>query len=203
MLTTRTPPQTADTIRASSAEASDASASRASAIAAVARLGPRGAAHRPVAEVRDHVLDADAAGDCHAVPAALAVVEQVVAGHAERHVGRGLVGELGLLHQQDVGGALGEPFLDSLHAGLERVDVPGRDAHSAPPMAFVPERRSADGRRRYDCRSTGRPPLVAAALLPGEVELGRVGDAHDRHRAGLDGVRDHQVRDVRHRCRPC
>jgi hypothetical protein len=59
------------------------------------RIRARGAAHGSVAEVGDDVRDPDAAGDGHPVPAALAVVEQVVAGHAERQLGCSLVGELG------------------------------------------------------------------------------------------------------------
>src|ERR1035437_9940745 len=35
--------------------------------------------------------------------------------------------------------------------------------------------------------------LVAPAFLAGEVELGRVGDAHDGHRAGLDGIGHDEV----------
>src|SRR5664279_2236698 len=52
-------------------------------------------------------------------------------------------------------------------------------------------------------RASELPPagrrLVAAALLSGEVEFGRVGDTHHGHRAGLDRIRDHEIGDVRDR----
>ena len=54
-------------------------------------------AHGTIAEVADRRLEADLAGDGHAVPAALAVVEQLVAGHAEGHLRDVVVRELGLL----------------------------------------------------------------------------------------------------------
>ena len=92
--------------------------------------GPR-IADRPVAEVRDHVRDRQpiAGRDGHPVPAALAVVDELVAGHREGHDRRVRVGQLGLLDEQDVRCRAGQPVLDGLLAGLQRVDVPGRDAH--------------------------------------------------------------------------
>ena len=92
-------------------------------------LGAGGAQRR--AEVRHHVRDARAARDGDAVPPALPVMRQGVAGALE-DVGRGVrVPELRLLHQEHVRlGAL-EPQDDPLQAGLQRVDVPGRDPHGS------------------------------------------------------------------------
>jgi hypothetical protein len=95
------------------------------------RAGP-GIAHGPVAEVRDRILEPDPAGDRDAVPASLAVVEELVPRDREREDGRVLVGELRLLHQQDVRVRPLDPAIHGLLAGLERVDVPGRDPHDGP-----------------------------------------------------------------------
>ena len=96
-------------------------------------LGARRApavAHRAVAEVRDdRVVDRQPARDGDAVPAALAVVDELVAGDPERHLGDRVVSELRLLHEQHVGRGALEPPLDGLEPRPERVDVPGRDPH--------------------------------------------------------------------------
>ena len=45
--------------------------------------------------------------------------------------GKGGVGELGLLHAQHVGPGVVDPLLDARQAGVERVHVPGGDAHAS------------------------------------------------------------------------
>jgi hypothetical protein len=55
-----------------------------------------------IAEVGHHFADADAAGDCYAVPLALAVVSQLVPSltkHRDRRLG---IRQFGLLHQQHI-----------------------------------------------------------------------------------------------------
>src|SRR5262249_21871651 len=76
-----------------------------------------------------HALDPAAAGDGHAVPAALAVVGQRVAAVLEYADRRLRVRELGLLHQEHVGPRAVQPPGDLVQPGLQGVDVPGRDAH--------------------------------------------------------------------------
>src|SRR4029077_1169627 len=85
---------------------------------------------RAVAEVGDDILDADLARDRDAVPATLAVVDEGVAHHLERALRRGGVGQLRLLHQQDVRLGPGDPPVDGVGPGLQRVDVPGGDPHA-------------------------------------------------------------------------
>ena len=86
-------------------------------------------ANRPVAEVRDDVRRPDPAGDGDPIPATLAVVDELVAEHPERQLGRVRVCELRLLHQEDVGLRAPQPLLDGIGPGLQRVDVPGRNPH--------------------------------------------------------------------------
>src|SRR5207249_293345 len=69
------------------------------------------------------------ARDGDAVPAAFAMVGQLIARFAEGRDGRVVVGELGLLHQQHVGPCPFEPPRDLLETRLHRVDVPGGDPH--------------------------------------------------------------------------
>jgi hypothetical protein len=59
----------------------------------------------------------------------LAVMEQLVTRHAEREFGRIVVRQLGLLEEQHVRGRSLEPAFQRLEAGIERIDVPGGDAH--------------------------------------------------------------------------
>src|SRR5664280_1454711 len=59
---------------------------------------------------------------------------------------------------------------------------------TGPGRRHQPRRVAASAAGWRACRR-----LVASALLPGEVELGRVGDAHHGHRAGLDRVGDHEI----------
>src|SRR3954447_10802553 len=56
-------------------------------------------------------------------------MNEAVAAHLEGHDRRVLVGELRLLHQQDVGLRALEPFENAIHACFEGVDVPRRNAH--------------------------------------------------------------------------
>ena len=87
--------------------------------------------HRPVAEIRDDVRDRETVPrrDRDAVPAALAVVDELIAGHREGHDRRVLVRKLGLLDEEDVRFGAGQPVLDRVLAGFQRVDVPCGDAH--------------------------------------------------------------------------
>ena len=59
-----------------------------------------------------------------------AVVGGLVAERLEGEGREAVVGQLGLLHAEDVGLHLGEPLLDASQADLQRVDVPGGDAHA-------------------------------------------------------------------------
>src|SRR4029079_11109735 len=69
--------------------------------------------------------------DSDPVPATFAVVDELVAGHREGHDRCVRVAELGLLHEQQVRLGPGQPLVHGILPGLERVDVPGRDAHGA------------------------------------------------------------------------
>src|SRR4029450_13286555 len=60
---------------------------------------------------------------------ALAMMGEGVAGPPEDVRGRFRVGQLRLLHEQDVGPRAREPPRELLEARLQRVDVPGRDPH--------------------------------------------------------------------------
>ena len=82
-----------------------------------------------VGEAGDDVVEPHPADDRHAVPAPLAVVRALVAEGGEGHRREGGVGQLRLLHADDVGLALGQPLLHPLLAGLERVHVPRHEAH--------------------------------------------------------------------------
>ena len=80
-------------------------------------------------EAGGDVVDADAGQDGDAVPLALPVVHRLVAECREGEVRERVVGELRLLEAQHVGVGVGQPLLDPLLAGLQRVDVPGGDPH--------------------------------------------------------------------------
>ena len=83
-----------------------------------------------LAKVFDDGVDAAAAGDGDAVPSAFAMMRQCIAGLIEHRSRRICVSQLGLLHQQHVGLGSVEPPCDFLEPGLQRIDVPGRDAHA-------------------------------------------------------------------------
>src|SRR5205814_279469 len=61
-----------------------------------------------------------------------AMMRELVAGSAERGHRSVGVSQLGLLHQQDVGARSFEPPGHLVESSLERIHVPGRDAHRAP-----------------------------------------------------------------------
>ena len=83
----------------------------------------------PGAEPVVDVVETDPAGDGHPVPAAVAVGRRFVAEGREGHGRKGGVGQLGLLHAQDIGSGVLDPFLHPRQTGVERVHVPGGDAH--------------------------------------------------------------------------
>src|SRR5439155_12877220 len=86
--------------------------------------GPQG-----LAEVRDDAADRVATRDGDPIPSSFAVVRELVPGPAKR-VGRRVgIGELRLLHQQDVRPRTLEPPENLVEPGLQRVDVPGGDPH--------------------------------------------------------------------------
>src|SRR5664280_778015 len=117
--------------------------------------GGEGRPDGPVPEVRDDVRQPHPAHARDAVPAPLAVLEQRVAGHREGEQRRGVVGELRLLEQQDVGRGALKPPLHLLQARLEGVDVPGRDPHgSARPAQY----------RRPRCRARSNVAVSATAM---------------------------------------
>ena len=81
------------------------------------------------------VLESGAREDRDAVPGRLAVRGDLVPAILElvaEQLVEGVVGELGLLQADDVGAAFVEPGQQPGQALLERVDVPGGDAHRDP-----------------------------------------------------------------------
>ena len=94
------------------------------------------------------VVDPDPRRDRHAVPPAGPVVDELVAERPEVQRRRLLVGELRLLHAQDVRLVALGPGQHPLEAGLQRVDVPGREAH------------------RFEHRPTGAGPTPAGPGRP-------------------------------------
>ncbi len=94
------------------------------------RVGRRGRRQRH-AEVGDDVRQCVAAGDRDAVPASFAVMRELVAKPRQLVARRGDVGvgELRLLHQQDVGLRALEPPRHLGQARRQRVHVPGGDPH--------------------------------------------------------------------------
>src|SRR6185503_6696296 len=81
----------------------------------------------------DDVVEPHPGQDRHAVPGRLAVRGDLVAAAGQlvaHQLAERVVGDLGLLQAQDIGPALVEPGQQPGHALLERVDVPGHDAHA-------------------------------------------------------------------------
>ncbi len=121
------------------------------------------------------VGDAGAGQDRHAVPLPGPVVHRVVPEALEGQLRERVVGELGLLEAQDVGLGVLQPLLDPGEAGLQRVDVPGGEAHSI----LEPTRRRRRGspgsrpgaspartrgrRRRTSSRRSSSGPVPDAA----------------------------------------
>ena len=80
----------------------------------------------------DNVFEADLGQNRDAVPLSLAMESERVAALGKlgsEQLLEGLVGELGLLQADDVGLAFIQPGQQSRHALLDRVHVPGSDAH--------------------------------------------------------------------------
>jgi hypothetical protein len=87
---------------------------------------------RVLAEPGDDVLEPGAREDRHAVPRPLAVGGDLVAAAGElvpEQLLERVVGELRLLEADDVRPPLVEPRQQPRQALLDRVDVPGDDAH--------------------------------------------------------------------------
>jgi len=82
-----------------------------------------------VGESGDHVVETHSTDDGHAVPATLTEVGALVPQRLERQGRKGSVGQLGLLHAEHVRLGLGDPFLDARETSLERIHIPGGDAH--------------------------------------------------------------------------
>src|SRR5450759_4308516 len=175
MLTTRTPPQRAETIRASSPGAMEASASSASTVLAAADSGPgeRRTGPSPKLETTS------------SIPTRLAMATPFQRPSPWWASSYPAI-------RNGISGAASSASLVSCISSTSGTrwtshsSTRGRRALSE--LTFQVAMRTCGSVRR----------LVAPALLSGEVELGRVGDAHDGQSAGLDGIGDHQVRYVRH-----
>ena len=143
----------------------------------VADIGRLRGAQR-LAKVGDYRVDAAAARDGDAVPSAFAMVHQRVAGlteHRGRHV---CIGQLSLLHQEHVGLGPVEPPCDFLKAGLQRVDIPGRDAH-AYRLLDVDRLRVVSPERRLKpattCLTVTLSQVCSRGLQPAFPPLTRIG----------------------------
>ena len=113
-------------------------------------------------EPGDHVVEADAGEDRHAVPLALAVGGDLVAALLQlpaQQLGERLVGELRLLEADDVGAPLVEPRQQPRHALPHRVDVPGGDPHR---LTVTPGGGTLAGRRADLGGSRGGDPADRA-----------------------------------------
>src|SRR5262249_2654576 len=117
-----------------------------------------------VCEIGHHVVEPDTRQDGHAVPLALAVMGALVPQRPEGEGGKGLVGDLRLLQADDVGLHFGQPALDAREADLQRVDVPGGDAHAV----ILPRQwaRSGCGPGSSWPRRRGPGPARSAPLWP-------------------------------------
>ena len=108
-------------------------------------------------------------------------MDEAVAAHLEGHQRRVVVGQLRLLHQQDVRLGAVEPLEHAVHAGLERVDVPGRDAHQRPiigrdrVLAANAELALA-ARHRRDARRIAREVEHDPAAIRSPAAIGQVAD---------------------------
>ncbi len=111
-----------------------------------------------------YLFDPHPGQDGDAVPAAVAVMGRLVAERRECHGGESGVGHLRLLQADDVGPRVREPVLELAEAGLQRVDIPGRDAHPD----SVARRRPGCNVARCRVLGTGAPRRSSAARgLPG------------------------------------
>ena len=86
---------------------------------------------RLAGEARDHVVEADAGNDGHAVPLVEAVVGDPVAELLEARRGELMVAALGLLHGQDVDVVALEQPGHPLETGAGGIDVPDANTHAA------------------------------------------------------------------------
>src|SRR5688572_3252298 len=90
-------------------------------------------------EPADHVVEADAREDRNPVPGDLAVSSHLVAAVGDllaEQLGERIVRQLRLLKADDIRPALVQPRQKPRHPLLERVDIPGRDAHG--PSRYPP-----------------------------------------------------------------
>ena len=146
-----------------------------------------------VREAGDHVPDADPRQHGDTVPLALAVVGGGVAERLEGQRGEAVVGQLRLLHADDVGLHLRQPRLHPGLADPQRVDVPGRDPHDADPTRRP--RRSAGTaffRPRLAGAFAAAPPAPtadrSAAAAPASASAGSRGSDRLLARPGRAGL---------------
>src|SRR5205823_14945531 len=92
---------------------------------AAAVIGPAVFAREAGADL----VETDPGGDADAVPCSEAVVSDFIAELTEGEQRNELVGQLGLLHAEDVRLLVRSPGQHAIEAGLEGVDVPGREPH--------------------------------------------------------------------------
>ncbi len=78
---------------------------------------------------RGHLVERELRQDRDAVEGLLPVHCDIVAERLERLAREGFVHALGLLQADDVGPPLQEPGGQVVHSLLDRIDVPGGDAH--------------------------------------------------------------------------
>src|SRR5439155_1515595 len=94
-------------------------------------IGPAVVARKADADV----VEADLGGDPDAVPGSQAVMRDLVAQLAEGEQRNELVGELCLLHAEDVRLLRGSPGQHTIEASLQRIDVPRREPHRPPSVS--------------------------------------------------------------------
>ena len=114
---------------------------------------------------RAGVVETDPAEDGHAVPPALAVVHRLVAERGKASAGKAASASFVSCRQRTSGCDVGEPLLDPGEAGLERVHVPGGDAHAGDPIGPA-VRTARAGRPAGPPEGRGWRPALGAPSWP-------------------------------------